>query len=142
MREDFISRADQAGVYYLSAARRSGLADAIAKTGLQLATLAMPPHTNLPDELVRIGALLHFPDWYGANLDALFDCLTDPGVLPREGSVLLLTGSDHLQQADAQGFATLLEVLQAAADELRHSKTPLWSLVDHPAPGIARLPQA
>lgn len=24
-----------------------------------------------------LAELLHFPDWYGRNLDALYDCLTD-----------------------------------------------------------------
>ena len=35
---------------------------------------------------------LSFPVWYGNNLDALFDCLTDLGV----ETALTLQGSEHL----------------------------------------------
>ena len=32
--------------------------------------------------LKQLGEALNFPDWYGANFDALHDCLTDPDCLP------------------------------------------------------------
>lgn len=142
MSEYFISRTDQAGIYYLPATRRSALAAAIGNTGLHPVKLAIQPDTNIRDVLVRIGSLLQFPDWYGANFDALFDCLTDPDCLPTEGVVLLLSGTAHLHQADPEGFTTLIEILQAAAAECRRHGTPLWTLVDRPGHGVAKLPAA
>ena len=46
----------------------------------------------------RIAAGLDFPDWYGHNLDALMDCLTD-----LEDTTVTLTGCDRVG-FDADGF--------------------------------------
>ena len=53
----------------------------------------------------KIGEALAFPSWYGANLDALYDCLTD------------LEEDTHLicrQLHDAAFRATLLEASLAS----------------------------
>jgi len=142
MSEEFITRADQAGVYYLPATRRTALAAVSGKTGLRELRLAIPKSADSRKVLKQLGAALAFPDWYGANFDALFDCLTDPDTLPETGALLLLTGCAGLHKTDPQGFSTLTDVLQAAADDLRQHGTPLWVLLDKPAHGIAKLPQA
>lgn len=49
--------------------------------------------------------MLHFPEWYGANLDALYDCLTS---LPE--TTLTLT---HVTETDAY-FQRVLYVIQKA----------------------------
>lgn len=46
----------------------------------------------------HIAEMLHFPDWYGHNLDALMDCLTD-----LEDTTVTLTGCDRVG-FDADGF--------------------------------------
>lgn len=46
----------------------------------------------------RIAAALAFPDWYGHNLDALMDCLTD-----LEDTAVVLIGRDRVG-FDADGF--------------------------------------
>lgn len=46
----------------------------------------------------RIAQALHFPDWYGHNLDALMDCLTD-----LEDTTVTLTGREGLP-FPAEGF--------------------------------------
>ena len=48
---------------------------------------------------------LKFPEWYGANLDALFDCLTD---LP---PTVLFVQNPHANPANVR----ILKVLYAAA---------------------------
>ncbi len=47
---------------------------------------------------------LQFPEWYGNNLDALHDCLTDI----HEGTILTFTSWSHLA-AFGQGFRRCLE---------------------------------
>jgi RNAse (barnase) inhibitor barstar len=65
--------------------------------------------------LKSIGRAFAFPQWYGANLDALYDCLTD---LPERGDrgwiVVLerLPGGPTLHQADRDA---LLDVFRDAA---------------------------
>jgi hypothetical protein len=46
----------------------------------------------------RIAAALSFPDWYGHNLDALMDCLTD-----LDETTVILTGCSRVA-FDAQDF--------------------------------------
>ena len=65
--------------------------------------------------LAALGEALSFPDWYGANWDALADCLMDMSW--SEGPVLL-----HLTRSNALPMelrATLEEVFQDAADYWR-----------------------
>lgn len=91
--------------------------------------------------LHTLGQALAFPDWYGANLDALHDCLADDEWRSPHGSIVLLNGLATLRQADPDAFATLLEVLGSAA-QAAGSRHPLCLLLDAPAPSIAPLPVA
>ena len=55
-----------------------------------------------------IAQMLDFPKYYGKNLDALFDCLTEQGEC-----IIVLQGEDILHQADSYG-AKVLKVLKEA----------------------------
>lgn len=64
----------------------------------------------------RIARILDFPDYYGKNLDALYDCLTD---LP-EGTELTITHFDALETALGSRYAALIRrVLNDAAANSR-----------------------
>jgi len=67
--------------------------------------------------LVAIGRALEFPQWYGANLDALYDCLTD---LPeREGPgawVIVLRHLPHSGALDQEQRDALLDVFRDATE--------------------------
>lgn len=57
-----------------------------------------------------LGQTLHFPEWWGRNLDALYDCLTDLGPMRLE-----LQNRSALEET---GFGRrLLRVLRDAAAE-------------------------
>ena len=56
---------------------------------------------------------LQFPDWYGGNLDALFDCLTDLEI----PTALTLTGWQILPEVLEEYGRKALQVLQDAAAE-------------------------
>ena len=61
----------------------------------------------------RIARAFDFPDYYGKNLDALYDCLTD---LP-EGSELVITHFDALETSLGSRYAGLIRrVLDDAAE--------------------------
>jgi len=61
----------------------------------------------------RIAATLGFPDYYGANLDALWDCLSDVD----QPTVLLWDGWGPLARADPERFPRILRVLHDRAVE-------------------------
>lgn len=142
MYEIQLKSADRCGIYHLPPARRSMLERTAGKLGLQLLKADFSTCRNTVAALRQLGSALHFPAWYGANLDALFDCLTDADWLVSKGTVVLIAGVDSLQQAAPEDFSILLEVLRAASDTHREAATPCWILLDSPAPGIATLPEA
>lgn len=66
--------------------------------------------------LTELGRAFAFPDWYGANLDALYDCLTD---LAEPGAPGVLVVLDHLPRAprfDAEQRTRLLDVFRDALE--------------------------
>jgi RNAse (barnase) inhibitor barstar len=75
--------------------------------------------------LKEIGRALAFPEWYGANLDALFDCLTD---LAERGAPGLVVVLDHLPRAPALEPAQrtrLLDVFRDALEPFTEAGVPL-----------------
>jgi RNAse (barnase) inhibitor barstar len=63
--------------------------------------------------LVAVGEALALPDWYGANLDALRDCLWDVSAR----TLLLWDGWGTLARDDERTFTALREILTERAAE-------------------------
>ena len=57
--------------------------------------------------------VLSFPEWYGSNLDALHDCLTD---LQEETQITLLQ-PELLAETLGSGYVRLCRVLSDSAEE-------------------------
>ena len=130
---------DRGGVYHFPTTRRSAVGLAAKKLHYSHHHLEISQGMDIGAVLARIGEALHFPDWYGANFDALYDCLTDPECLPGKYHILTIDGCEHMLASDPVGYATLLEVFAAAIDDLRKTGVSLWVLLDKPAPGIRTL---
>lgn len=142
MYEKYLNLAASSGVYHLPQTHRDSLKQAADKLGLPVLVADISACRKVTEALHQIGTALHFPTWYGANFDALFDCLTDPDWQAGKALVVLLNGIDSLQQADSESFSTLVEVFQAATEARRETGSPCWILLDTPARGIAALPEA
>ena len=56
-----------------------------------------------------LAEMLDFPDYYGENLDALYDCLTEIGEC-----IIVLEGEDVLRESEGYG-AKVLKVFKEAA---------------------------
>ena len=61
-----------------------------------------------------IARALHFPDYFGRNWDAVYDCLTDLNWLPAAGYVLVVDGFDQLATNDPEQWDIGLKVLREA----------------------------
>lgn len=142
MNETLLKNAAASGVYYLPPPRRTGVESAAGRFRYSTLIADIADQTTAESMLRQLGSALHFPIWYGANFDALYDCLTDPDWQPARGHVLLLQGMSALRGADPDVFATLIEVLQAAAETRQEMGAPFWILIDAPARGIPTLPEA
>ena len=79
-------------------------------TELILDVKKLADRENLHDTLA---AALHFPDWYGRNLDALFDCLTDLN----EETRIVLRNADVMEERLGNYFEMFVKALVLAAEE-------------------------
>lgn len=140
MSDRFLTHIDKAGLYYLPSGQREAIEKMASTLHFQTLLVDMVQYRTIAQVLQHLGSALHFPVWYGANLDALYDCLTDSDWQARRGHVLLINGLDELRLAEPENFATLIEVFQAAAEACRDAGVPLWVLLDTSARNIIALP--
>lgn len=141
MSDKLLKNVDACGVFHLPPARQSAIESAAAHAHFCLLKSEISRQASTADALVQFGSTLHFPIWYGANFDALHDCLTDPDWQPAKGHVLLFNGIARLRTSDPIDFATLIQVFQGVAEERRAMHTPFWILIDSPARGIPTFPE-
>ena len=134
-----LRHAEHAGVYHLPHSGRTLLASAAESLGFALFDIDLADTTDLDAALTQIGNALGFPDWYGHNLDALHDCLTDFSWHEAPGYILVITGADHLHADDA-AFAALNTVFTDTTEFWREDGIPFWVFYDLRADGLASLP--
>lgn len=92
--------------------------------------------TGTAQVLQAMGRALAFPEWYGANFDSLFDCLSDPDA----PGCICLSGLTDYQLRHPDDFATLIEVLRATCDARAEMEAPLVVCVDAAGSDIAPWP--
>ncbi len=142
MTQPFALQVERNGVYHLPAERHLAFESLAQGAHQKIESIDLSRRSTLAGALKKIGTALSFPAWYGVNLDALFDCLTDPECQAGRGCLISITGTHRLAAAQPEAFSTLLDVLQSAAETLRDDGTPFWVLVDTPGPTLNALPEA
>jgi RNAse (barnase) inhibitor barstar len=143
MKSDLFSHGSSAGVFHLTKSQTERLPDLAVKAQRELKLLDFSTCQTKQQALKKLGNDLALPKWYGANFDALHDCLSDPDWRPKNGLIVNISGLDSLQRKDPEAFSTLLEVLQASCQsEPSAQDSPLWFLLDTHAPSIKPLPKA
>lgn len=142
MKHSLLQDASRAGLYHLPAARRADVLAQARQAHLKQFSADLGDVGDAADVLRELGRTFEFPIWYGANFDALHDCLTDPDWHPRKGLLLLISGLEALRNNDPEAFSTLIDVLRSAAQTRSTDKHPLWILLTSPARGIVDLPDA
>lgn len=92
-------------------------AEAAAEASARGALVHTVPAGELVDKksvLDAIASSMSFPDTFGRNLDALYDCLTDLSWLPSGEHVLIWAGSGRLQDTDPKAYLAIRSVLSDA----------------------------
>lgn len=130
---------DKSSVRYLPPTRHHELAALASSSTVIMADLG--PVASSEQVLKALGQALNLPDWYGANLDALFDCLSDPDWSSRKAITLCIHGAGHLRHNGSDSLANLIETL-VAVTEARNAVQlpPLLVIIDTPAKGVPPLP--
>jgi RNAse (barnase) inhibitor barstar len=83
------------------------------RDGGRFVTANLRACTDRESALRDLGRLLGLPNWFGANLDALYDALTD---LEGPGWVIVLELPKVSKHFDRSSRAALLAVMRDAAD--------------------------
>ncbi len=115
----------EAGIYRLSSADRPALEKSAAALDFACFNVGLEGAADMGAILAALGRDLGFPGWYGANLDALNDCLTDFSWRGADGYVVVIAGADR-SHAGPDSFTALDEVFSAAIDDWREQGVPFW----------------
>jgi hypothetical protein len=129
----------RAGIYRLPPCGRTELLEAAEAAGLACFQVSFADADRIGRALGELGQALGFPEWYGQNLDALKDCLTDLSWCQAAGYVLIIARAEILYAEDQVGFQALNEVFAAAVAEWRSQACPMWVFYDLPADELAIL---
>lgn len=138
MPESVLDDLQRCGPYRLPATRLDEVKAAAAERHWQLLEFT-PAMKGDPSAWLReLGSQLAFPAHFGANFDALYDCLGDREILPQSALILLFPDVAALGE---DGTDTLIAVLQAVADDWRVDGRRLWALFTAPGIDLDPLPK-
>jgi RNAse (barnase) inhibitor barstar len=138
--QSLLRRSDLAGVYHLPLGDREKAIAAGESNGYCVFSADLRRVRDKEELLDTLAKALAFPEWFGHNYDALYDCLCDMGWRPAEGYLILLGHCDGIHGRAEQDFITVLDIFNRAAAEWRQQGINFWCLVDMQADGIAWLP--
>lgn len=134
-----LADAAQGGAYFVDARDRAALVEAATALDFAVVAIDCASVRDKDQALQRIAQALCFPDWFGGNWDALQDCLDDLSWLPASGYLLLFDHSGGWREAAPEDFATLLDVLNDAAQGWADAGTPFWALLPLPSERLAEI---
>ena len=129
----------QGGAYFVDARDNDSLIEAARALDFSVTRIDLSGCRDKDTALDRIAQALRFPEWFGANFDALADSLGDLSWLPADGYLLLLEQTDDWRQADDENFATLLDILNEAAVRWGEYGIPFWALLPLPEEQLGKL---
>jgi hypothetical protein len=113
MNEDPRSHAEEAPVQVL--AMGDGTAAALqrlgASLGLDAVRIDLAGCSDKAGLLERVAATLAFPDWFGGNWDAFYDCLADLGWRETGGWLLVLENTGDLRRHAPEALDTAVAIL-------------------------------
>jgi len=121
--------AQRSGVYRAQDARGLSAADAPALDVIPISLSGVAGKAAL---LERFAAALAFPEWFGANWDALEDCLGDLSWRRAAGRLLVIDGFEALQQTAHDDFRVLLGLLGDVAQDWAAGGQPFYAVFIDP----------
>ncbi|MFT3849163.1 MAG: barstar family protein [Propionivibrio sp.] len=114
-----------AGIFKLAHTDLAAMHAAAQELGLACFHVNLSEARNVPGFIRVMKRDLGFPAWFGDNLDALNDCLTDFSWHAAPGYVITLDGLSNLS-ASPTSFAAFNQVLASAVEEWKARNRPFW----------------
>ena len=94
------------------------------------------------DFLDRVAEGLSFPEWFGANWDALNDRFGDiDPAQSKSGYVFILENSDDFMLATRREFNNAVKVFQSAAEYWKSERRPFWAFIQFSERNDSGLPR-
>jgi RNAse (barnase) inhibitor barstar len=121
--------AGRSGVYATPLAL-GALQQAAQCAGLAWLAVDLAPVVEKMRFLAECARDLRFPETFGANWDALADCLEDFSWWPAPGFVIRFVNAQVFAVASPHDFAAAVEILRNAAIYWEHRGKPFIVLVD------------
>ena len=115
----------KAGIFKLDRTNLEAMKAAADELKLACFHVDLKNARNIPGFIKAMKRDLALPSWFGDNLDALNDCLTDFSWHPAPGYVITLDGLSTLT-ASPTSFAAFNQVLASAVEEWKTRDTPFW----------------
>lgn len=125
------------GVYRSHSKVSQAVLDAAAPLGMHLAVAALQGARDKNAFLDKVAGALHFPDYFGRNWDAFYDCLTTLQPEGTKGWLLLLREASGFARADPEEFAAAVDVLRDAVDYWNSQGRTLVAVVELESPVLA-----
>lgn len=128
-----------AGIYGLPTNAAGRVRMAAEAAGFACFEVDLSSVRSLPSALGALAHGLELPDWYGQNLDALYDCLTDFSWAAAAGYVVIVAHAEALNRVERGAVVALWEVFGAACDDWRLQDFPFWVFFDPGLEGLSTL---
>lgn len=94
----------------------TALAVAAHAAGLELITVDSRKARDKPAFLRASARALHFPEYFGQNWDAFYDCITDRAQSAGKGEVIVFDDLSGFARTEPEEFATAVDALRDAAE--------------------------
>ena len=129
-----LSDASKSGVYRVP--HTEAILEATQDSALRVSRIGLAGTAGKAALLERVAAALEFPRWFGANWDALEDCLSDLSWTKADGHVLLIEDAAGLPP-DERGI--FVDILASAAAAWTERKRPFFAVFVDGPPNLPEL---
>ena len=139
MKADFskLVETGASGVYRCHSALAEKALGAATQRGMRVEKVALAGSRDKNAFLNAVSRALAFPDYFGRNWDAFYDCLVELEHGKGEGLLLVLRDASGFARAEPDEFAAAVDALQDAADFWEGEQKTLLVVVELEAPVLA-----
>jgi RNAse (barnase) inhibitor barstar len=125
------------GVYRCHSALAEAALGAAAQRGMRVEKVALTGARDKNAFLNAVAKALVFPEYFGHNWDAFYDCLVDLEHDKGEGLLVVLRDASGFARAEPDEFAAAVDALQDAADFWEDEQKTLLVVAELEAPVLA-----
>ncbi len=139
MKADFFKLIESGagGVFRCHAPLPEAVLESAARKKLLVVPVRLPAARDKNGFLNAIAKALRFPDYFGHNWDAFYDCLLDLKHDDGAGTLLVLRDASGFARAAPEEFAAAVDTLMDAADYWKGENRVLLVVVELEAPALA-----